>query len=107
MKIIFQKTKVMSILKRPIVTEKMTDLGELPNKQYGFVVAKSASKPEIRKEIERLYEVNVASIRTMVYAGKKRSRFTKAGIIQGKSPNFKKAIVTLKDGQEIDFYKNI
>ena len=98
----------MSILKRPLVTEKMTDFAEKDGqKQYGFVVDINATKPEVRKAIEELYEVNVESIRTMVYQGKKRARYTKSGFIQGKSPNFKKAIVTLQDGQEIDFYKNI
>lgn len=99
----------MSILKKPLVTEKMTAMaeGRAAANQYGFVVEKSATKPEIRAEVERLYDVKVASIRTMVYAGKKRSRITKGGYIFGKSPNFKKAIVTLAEGQEIDFYKNI
>ena len=99
----------MSILKKPLVTEKMTALGEenRSQKQYGFVVDKSATKPDIRAAIEDLYDVDVVSIRTMIYAGKKRARYTKSGIISGKSPNFKKAIVTLKEGQEIDFYKNI
>ena len=99
----------MSILKKPLVTEKMTAKSEdrFAQKQYGFVVDKSATKPDIRAAIEDLYDVDVLSIRTMVYAGKKRSRYTKSGVISGKSPNFKKAIVTLKEGQEIDFYKNI
>ena len=79
----------MSILKKPLVTEKMTGIAERAGdeKQYGFVVDKAATKPEIRTEIEKVYGVNVKSIRTMVYAGKKRSRVTKGGWIMGKSPN--------------------
>jgi len=99
----------MSILKKPIVTEKVSALSEkkFTSKQYGFVVDKSASKSEIRTAIEKLYEVEVESIRTMISAGKKRSRYSKAGVISGKSSNVKKAVVTLAAGQEIDFYKNI
>ena len=98
----------MSVLKKPLVTEKMTLLGEKEGeKQYGFVVDIKATKPEIKKAIEEMYEVEVKSLRTMVYAGKKRSRYSRAGVIMGKSPNYKKAIITLPEGQEIDFYKNI
>ena len=98
----------MSVLKKPLVTEKMINLGEKDGeKQYGFVVDINANKLEIKKAIEEMYEVEVKSLRTMVYAGKKRSRYSRAGVITGKSPNFKKAIITLPEGQEIDFYKNI
>jgi large subunit ribosomal protein L23 len=98
----------MSVLKKPLVTEKMTLLGEKSGeKQYGFVVNIESSKPEIKTAIEKMYNVQVKSLRTMVYAGKKRSRYSRAGVIMGKSSNFKKAIITLAEGQEIDFYKNI
>lgn len=98
----------MSILKRPHNTEKMAILGEkLGEKQYAFLVDTSATKPQIKTAIEDLYEVKVKTLRTMNYAGKKRSRYTRTGIIAGKSANYKKAIVTLVSGDEIDFYKNI
>lgn len=98
----------MSVLKKPRNTEKMTFLGEREGeKQYAFIVDQNASKPQIKKEIENLYEVKVKTLRTMNYAGKKRSRFTKSGVIAGKSANFKKAMVTLKLGDSIDFFKNI
>ncbi len=99
----------MNILKKPLVTEKMTAKQEAKTgaKQYGFVVDKNASKPQIRSAIEKMYSVKVASIRTMVYAGKARSRIVRGGYVLGKSANFKKAIITLAAGQEIDFYKNI
>lgn len=96
----------MNILFKPIVTEKMTDQGEKMNR-YGFIVAKSANKIEIKKAVEDLYGVTVQSVNTMRYGGKSKSRFTKAGSISGKSKSFKKAIVTLAEGENIDFYSNI
>jgi large subunit ribosomal protein L23 len=66
-----------------------------------------ADKPAIKREIEAMYGVSVKSLRTMIVMGKKRNRYTKAGFISGKSSNFKKAIITLAAGEEIDFYKNI
>jgi large subunit ribosomal protein L23 len=96
----------MSILKKPLITEKSTALSEKLS-QYGFLVEKTATKPEIIKAIETMYSVNVTGISTMVYAGKTKSRFTKKGLFAGRKPAFKKAIVTLKDGQTIDFFQNI
>lgn len=66
-----------------------------------------ATKEQIRDEVERVYEVDVQSVNTMIVRGKRRQRYTKRGFIKGKSPNYKKAIVTLKEGNEIDFYKHI
>ena len=97
----------MSIIKKPLVTEKMTGLTERGIKQFGFVVDKRANKKQIKAEIEKVYEVNIIGIRTMIYAGKARSRTTRSGQLKGRSPSYKKAIVTLAEGQEIDFYKNI
>lgn len=95
----------MSILIKPLVTEKMSSLNE--KGQYGFVVDKRANKIEIRKEIEKTYGVKVEDVRTMRYGGKAKSRFTKATIITGKSPSFKKAIVQVAEGEVIDFYGGI
>ena len=96
----------MAILVKPLITEKMSLLSE--NKgQYGFRVALTATKPEIKAEIEKMYSVEVAKIRTLVVAGKSKTRFTKSGVSNGKTNNYKKAIVSLKDGQSIDFYENI
>ncbi|MEL6652913.1 MAG: 50S ribosomal protein L23 [Bacteroidota bacterium] len=97
----------MSILKRPIITEKMAEFPEKGIQKYGFEVALSATKGEVKKEVERIYEVEVDDVNTMIVRGKIRSRYSKRGVIKGKSPNYKKAIVTLKDGHEIDFYKHI
>lgn len=96
----------MDILIKPIVTEKMTALGTTLNR-YGFVVRKDANKQQIKKAVESLYQVNVSSVNTMIYGGKRKSRYTKSGIINGKTGAFKKAIVTLAEGDTIDFYSNI
>ena len=97
----------MSVLKRPIITEKMMDYSERGIPKYGFEVDMKAVKSEIKKEVERVYEVEVESVATMIVRGKRRSRYSKKGVIRGKSSNYKKAIVTLKAGEEIDFYKHI
>lgn len=96
----------MSVLIKPLITEKMTGLSEKRN-QYGFVVSRTANKVEIRKAIEEQYNVNVTAINTMIYAGKNKQRFTKAAILKGRTNHFKKAIVTVAEGDVIDFYANI
>ena len=96
----------MEILIKPVVSEKMTDQSE-KLKRYGFVVNHSANKIEIKKAIEKAYGVSVESVNTMNYAGKSKSRFTKAGLIKGKTNKFKKAIITIAEGDVIDFYSNI
>ncbi len=94
------------LLKKPLITEKMTEQGEELNK-YGFIVDKNANKIEIRNAIEEMYGVTVESVNTMNYLGKQRMRYTQAGIIRGKENDYKKAIVTLAEGDSIDFYSNI
>lgn len=96
----------MDIIIKPIVTEKMTELGEKLNR-YGFIVNKGANKIQIKKAVEELYNVEVDAVNTMRYGGKAKSRFTKTGVISGKTASFKKAIITLAKGEEIDFYSNI
>ena len=96
----------MNILLKPIVTEKMTSQGDKSNR-YGFIVAKNANKLQIKKAIEELYAVTVDSVNTMRYGGKVKSRNTKAGLLIGKTAATKKAIVTLAEGNKIDFYSNI
>ena len=96
----------MGIIIKPLVTEKMTAITEKRH-QFGFVVIPSANKLEIKKEVEALYNVTVVSVDTMRYAGKTKSRYTKAGLISGRTNAYKKAIVTLKEGDTIDFYSNI
>ncbi len=97
----------MTFIIKPLVTEKMTTITEKSGNRYGFLVRPEANKLEIKKEVEALYNVNVVAVNTMVYAGKRSSRYTRAGLIRGQKASFKKAIVTVKDGQVIDFYSNI
>lgn len=96
----------MDILIKPVVTEKMTEQSEKLNR-YGFVVDHRANKIEIKKAVEKMYGVSVENINTMNYAGKSKSKFTKAGLIEGKTNKYKKAIVTVAEGDVIDFYSNI
>ncbi len=96
----------MSVLKKPVASEKYTGLGEKLN-QYAFIVERKATKDIVKKEIEKIYDVSVTAIRTMTYAGKTKNRFTKKGYIEGKKPAYKKAVVTLKKGDQIDYYANI
>jgi large subunit ribosomal protein L23 len=96
----------MRILLKPIVTEKMTSLGDKFNR-YGFIVAKNANKIEIKKAVEELYGVTVEAVNTMRYGGKVKTRYTKSGVMTGKTAATKKAVVTLAAGNTIDFYSNI
>ncbi len=96
----------MNILLKPIVTEKMTSQGDKFNR-YGFIVAMNANKIEIKKAVEDLYGVTVESVNTMRYGGKVKTRYTKSGVMTGKSAAKKKAVVTLAEGNTIDFYSNI
>jgi large subunit ribosomal protein L23 len=96
----------MDILIKPIVTEKITRQSESLN-HYGFVVNRNASKIQIKKAIESLYNVSVVSVNTMINGGKRKTRFTKAGVISGHAGISKKAIVTIAKGESIDFYSNI
>ncbi|TRX65726.1 50S ribosomal protein L23 [Carboxylicivirga sp. M1479] len=96
----------MKVIIKPIVTEKMTELSEKLNR-FAFVVDKGANKLQIKDAVEELYNVSVESVNTMVYAGKSKSRYTKSGVIVGRTNSFKKAVVTLAEGDTIDFYSNI
>jgi len=96
----------MGIIVKPLVTEKMTAITEKLNR-FGFIVRPEANKLEIKKEVEALYNVTVVEVNTMRYDGKNKSRYTRSGIINGRTNAFKKAIVTLKEGDTIDFYSNI
>ena len=96
----------MSIIIKPIITEKMTLLGEKLNR-YGFRVDKNANKIEIKKAVEQMYNVTVTDVNTLVVPPKKRIRYTKSGFNKGATSAYKKAIVTLQEGDTIDFYSNI
>lgn len=95
-------TTLHEVLKRPVVTEKSNHLREAAN-QYAFEVDDHANKIEIRKAVEETFGVQVASVRTLVVHGKKK-RFRKG---YGKKPNWKKAVVTLREGQTIDVFEGV
>ena len=95
-----------NILIKPVITEKMTEQSEIFNR-FAFVVDRSANKIEIKKAVEETYDVTVESVRTMVCIGKKRTRGTKSGFISGRTKTYKKAIISLSEGDTIDFYSNI
>ena len=84
----------------------MTRLGEDLNR-YGFLVHRKANKIQIKQAVEKMYGVSVTSVNTMTYGGKAKSRYTKSGLVTGKTQSFKKAVVTLEDGETIDFFSNI
>ena len=96
----------MEILVKPIITEKMTAQAEKLNR-YGFVVAKDANKLEIKGAIEKMYGVKVDSVNTQQYVGKVKTSNTTRGIAVGRVNRYKKAIITLKQGEVIDFYASI
>ncbi|MBQ3948914.1 MAG: 50S ribosomal protein L23 [Bacteroidales bacterium] len=116
----------MNIIVKPLISEKMTRLTEAAaepklnkiqrhkgiglkpaNNRYGFIVDKRANKIEIKKAVEEFYNVKVLDVNTMNYSGKAKSRYTKAGFLQGRTNAFKKAIVTLAPDNTIDFYASI
>ncbi|MDR0769083.1 MAG: 50S ribosomal protein L23 [Dysgonamonadaceae bacterium] len=97
----------MGIIIKPIVTEKQTSITNKKENRVGFRVTPKANKSQVKAAIELLYGVNVVKINTMNYDGKRKSRYTKSGVISGKESAFKKAIVTLKEGEKIDFFGNV
>ena len=100
------KVLKMGIIIKPIVTEKLTDQGEKLNR-YGFIVDRKANKLQIKSAIEQMYNVTVADVNTVNYHGKRKSRYTKSGLLRGRMNHFKKAYITLEGDDKIDFYANI
>ncbi|MBR4168035.1 MAG: 50S ribosomal protein L23 [Bacteroidales bacterium] len=96
----------MGILIKPIVTEKMTAETE-KNNRYGFIVDKDANKLQIKAAVEQMYNVTVKDVNTMNYHGKRKSRYSKSGMLRGRANHFKKAYVTVAGDDKIDFYANI
>lgn len=94
------------ILVKPLITEKADSLSE-NRSQYSFIVDKGANKIEIRKAVEQLYTVNVESVNTLIIPGKRKTRNTKKGVLHGRKPSYKKAVVTLAAGETIDFFGDI
>ena len=98
--------KLAEVLVKPIVTEKSNSLTD-KSRTYAFRVNRKANKIEIKKAVEDFYGVSVTDVRTIIVPGKHKSRFTKAGFINGVKPKYKKAYVTVAEGESIDLYSNI
>jgi len=98
--------KLSEVLIKPILTEKANAQQE-KLRRYAFRVARKANKLEIKKAIESFYGVTVTDVNTAVAPGKNKSRFTKAGVISGRKPSYKKAFVTVAEGETIDLYSSI
>lgn len=98
--------QLAEVLIKPIITEKANNQQE-KLKRYAFKVSKRANKLEIKKAVEDFYGVSVIDVNTLVVPGKNKTRYTKAGFIKGVRPSFKKALVTLAEGDTIDLYANI
>ena len=96
----------MGIIIKPIVTEKLTAQGEKLNR-YGFIVDRKANKLQIKDAVEKMYNVNFAAVNTANYHGKRKSRYTKSGLLRGRANHYKKAYITLTGDEKIDFYANI
>lgn len=94
----------MDVLIKPVNTEKGTLLEKY--NQYVFIVNDRANKVQVKKAVEQIYSVKVLSVNTVRYAGKKKERYTKGGLVKGKKRSFKKAYVTLADGDKIDIFNN-
>jgi large subunit ribosomal protein L23 len=98
--------KLTEVLVKPILTEK-ANLQQEKLRRYAFRVNRRANKLEIKKAVEEFYGVSVVDVNTVVVPGKNKTRYTKAGFIQGVKPAFKKAYVTVAEGETIDLYSNI
>ena len=95
----------MGILIQPLLTEKMTELSS--KRQYAFKVNEQVNKIEIAKAVEKKFSVEVVSVRTLIVKGKRKTQLTRRGRVEGKRSDWKKAIVTLKEGQTIDFLATV
>ncbi|WP_298411729.1 50S ribosomal protein L23 [Hydrotalea sp.] len=98
--------KLSEILIKPILTEKANQQQEKLRK-YAFKVNRKANKLEIKTAVENFYGVSVVEVNTAVAPGKNKTRYTKAGFIKGQKPAYKKAFVTVAEGETIDLYANI
>jgi len=98
--------RLAEILIKPILSEKSNQMQEKRG-IYSFKVARKANKLEIKKAVESFYGVNVAEVRTLVVPSKSKSRMTKAGVISGRKPGYKKALVTVAAGETIDLYATL
>jgi|SRR5690606_23504550 large subunit ribosomal protein L23 len=95
--------RLQEVLVRPVITEKVNGQMEKENR-YTFVVDKRSNKLEIKEAVEDFYNVKVTEVNTIIVPAKNKSRFTKAGFVKGRKPSYKKAVVTLAEGETIDLF---
>ena len=98
--------KLADVLLKPVISEKSNKLSEKRN-VYAFRVGRRSNKLEIKKAVEEFYGVSVVDVNTVVVPSKAKSRFTKAGVISGRKPAYKKAYVTVAEGENIDLYSTL
>ena len=96
-----------NILVRPLITEIMTNISAAEAGKYGFLVSPKANKIEIKKAIEKKFDVHVAEVRTINHPGKVKSQFRKSGRFEGRTARYKKAIITLKEGEKIELFEQV
>ncbi len=95
----------MNVLIKPLITEKVAALAD--EGKYGFIVDRRANKLQIKAAVEEMYGVTVTSVNTMVAVGKPKNRYTRGGMVSGRTSTYKKAIVKLAEGEVFDFYSGI
>jgi len=98
--------RLSDVLIKPILTEKANAQQE-KLRRYAFKVDRKANKLEIKKAVEGFYGVTIIDVNTAVVPAKHKTRSTKAGVVEGRKPSYKKALVTLAEGESIDLYSNI
>ncbi|HEY6906831.1 MAG TPA: 50S ribosomal protein L23 [Ignavibacteriaceae bacterium] len=96
-----------NVLIRPLITEKMTNITADQPGKYGFIVNPQSNKVEIAKAIEKKFNVHVVEVRTMNHSGKMKTQFRKSGRFTGKTAKFKKAVITLKEGETIELFEQV
>ena len=103
----YWRIRMHETLIRPLITEKMTNISANQPGKYGFIVNPKSNKIQIAKAIEKKFNVHVVDVRTVNYSGKTKTQFRKSGRFSGKTPKFKKAIITLKEGETIELFEQV
>ncbi len=96
-----------NILIRPLITEKMTNITAVYPNKFGFVVELKANKIQIAKAIEKRFNVHVIDVKTIKHQGKTKTQFRRSGRFEGRTSKYKKAIVTLKEGETIELFEQV
>ena len=107
LQILMWRPRMHEVLIRPLITEKMTNISAAQQGKYGFVVSTKANKIQIAKAVEHKFNVHVVEVKTITHHGKTKTQFRKSGRFTGKTPGFKKAIITLKEGETIELFEQV